>query len=80
MDLILHFLDLDSGASNRNRSEIFFPVAGTGLDLAFGVYCRNVTGCLLDLYLPEPKQESDFDWIRIKNLQNRIGSGVKRNF
>jgi len=45
-------------ASNRIRSEVFFPVAGSGLDLDF-VCWENVAGCLLDLYLPGLNQESD---------------------
>jgi len=43
---------------------------------------------LVDLYLPRLKQEPDClclvgtrpGWIPIQNLQNKVGSGVKRNF
>jgi len=45
-------------ASNKIRSEVFFPVAGSD-GFGFCVYWKNVTSCLLDLYLPRLKQESD---------------------
>jgi len=64
-------------ASNKVRSEVFFPVAGfgSGLDLDFVFTEKNVTVCLVDIYLPGLKQESDClngSWYRI-----RIGFGFK---
>jgi len=62
-------------ASNRIRSEVFFPVAGSGLELDFVFTEKNVAVCLVDIYLPGRKQESDClhgSWYRI-----RIGFGFK---
>ena len=52
------YLDRTLAASNRIRSEVIFPVAGSRLDLDF-FYWRKVTGSLLDLLFPGLKQESD---------------------
>ena len=46
-------------ASNNIRSEVFFPVAGSRLDLDFVFTEKKLTVCLVDIYLPEIKQESD---------------------
>jgi len=76
-------------ASNRIRSEVFFPVAG--LDLVFTKI--NITVCLVDLYLPGLKQELDClnlvgtesgldskfakqDWIRTQENQSPNTSSV----
>ena len=47
-------------ASNSIRSEVLFPVAGSGLDLDFVFTEENITVCLLDLYISGLKQESDY--------------------
>jgi len=75
MDWILDFWYWTSVASNSTRSVVFFPVAGSGLDFVFTE--KNVAVCLIDIYLPGLKQESDClngSWCRIwiQNLQNRI--------
>jgi len=58
--------------------------------MRFCVSWKKVTVCLLDLHLCGVKRESDclchymlvrdLERIQIKNLQNNVGSGVKRNF
>jgi len=45
-------------ASNSIRSEVLFPLAGSGLDFVFTE--ENITVCLHELYIPGLKQESDF--------------------
>jgi len=35
MDWILDFLDPDAGCFQQDRTEVFFPEAGSGLDLDF---------------------------------------------
>jgi len=69
MDWILDFLDRTPAASNRIRSEVFFPVAGSGLDLDFVFTEKNVSVCLVDIFLPGLKQESyclNGSWYRIR--------------
>jgi len=67
MDWILDFLKLDSGYFHRDQEWGFLSVVESGLDLGFVFTEKNVTGCLLDLYLPGLKQESD--------CLNLIGTG-----
>jgi len=51
------FWNRTPAASNRIRSEVFFAVAGYGLDFVFTE--KNVTGSSLDLYFPRLNRESD---------------------
>ena len=59
MDWILDFLDTDSGCFQHDQEYCFLYCSRVRLDLDCIFAEKNVTGCLLDLYLPGLKQESD---------------------
>jgi len=72
-------------ASNGIRSGIFFAVSRLDLDFVFAE--KKVTACFLHLYLREVKQSRivcvrlvpDPERIRNENLQNKIGSRLKKS-
>jgi len=62
MDWTLDIWDPDLAASNRVRSEVFFPVAESGLELDFVFTEKNVTVCLVDICFPNSNR-SRIAWI-----------------
>jgi len=70
--------------SNRTRSEFFSAAAGSGLDFVFAEKTSLVV--CLNYIKPESNRSwisfslvSNPEWILIQNLQNRIGSGIKKS-
>ena len=59
MDWILDFLDPDSGCFQQDQEWGFLSHSRMRIEFGFYFYWKSVTGCLLDLYLPWLKQESD---------------------
>jgi len=82
----LDFLDPTPAASNRIRNEVFFALAGAGLNLDFMFAGKtSLVVCLTYIYQELNRSRfacvmlvPDQEWIRSQNLQNRIGSGLKK--
>jgi len=67
MDWILDFLDPDSGYFQQDQEWGFLSSSRIRIGSGFCFYCKNITGCLLDLYIPGVKKESD--------CLNQVGTG-----
>jgi len=58
-DWIMDFLDPDSGCFQQDQELGFLSCSQNRIGFGFCVYWKNFANCLLDLYLPGIKQESD---------------------
>jgi len=59
MDWILDFLDPDSGFFQQDQEWVFLSCSRMRFGFGFCFYWKNITGCLIDLYLPRLKEDSD---------------------